>query len=183
MFWITIVVIVVIGSLSDRADAISNLRLPDWTIWCNRRDSDNYALPAHTCSPCVLPWHSVPASLRFFVPNGKAMSPALNIPSHIYAQIVGVSRTLSSPRMKELALSVAKSSRQLPRIIETITSNHWRLCHWISDKTAIEPGGFPSTTASPLKTITRRHSPSRPWISEDGSRESALLGTLGLFGA
>ena len=55
---------------------------------------------------------------EIFVPNWKATSSTSNIPSHIYAQIAGVSLTLSSSRMKELALSVAQSLRQLPQIIK-----------------------------------------------------------------
>ena len=70
-----------------------------------------------------------------------------------------VSLSLSSSRMKESALSVLKSPR---------------LCHRITDDTAIEPGGFPSTTAYPLDETTRRH-------SEDSGQESALPGTLGLI--
>ena len=60
-----------------------------------------------------------------------------------------------------------------PRINEILSSNY--------RDTAIKPstilpsnlGGFPSTTARPLKSTTRHHSPLRPRISEDRSRESA----------
>ena len=68
--------------------------------------------------------------------------------------------------MQEGKASVTKSLR--------FDLNHRSPFHRIIDKTAIEPGGFPSTTAYPFDETTRRH-------SEDSGQESALPGTLGLI--
>ena len=123
----------------DRTDAISCLRLPDWMVWCNCDGSSPLALPAHTCSLCVLLWRSFLDSSRFFVPNRKATRSASNI--------LSASLSLSLPMPKELSSYVTNHRR--------LYSNHQSR---ISGKLPPNPSGFSSPTARPLESASRLHS-------------------------
>ena len=84
LFLITIIFIIVIRSLSNWTDAISDLCLPDWMIMMQLRHWVLLALLSPTCSPHVLLRRSVLDYSGFFIPNRKATRRTSNFPSHIY---------------------------------------------------------------------------------------------------